>query len=385
MSQLLKKCIFIILVLFSIEFVFAQKKKSYAPQFKFIEIKGHYGSHFYTGDGLKDALSEGYSAIEARLSWQSSNPEGWQSMFLYPSYGIGWYSGFIGDSKQLGHPHAIYGFISFPLLRKKRHEFFLEPALGLSYGLKPYDAEKNPNNDAVGWRYNAYINFALGARYRLSRAIDLVYGFDFTHLSNGRIFKPNKGLNMYGPNIGIRYHFNSKQNETDYLYIPTLLDDRPVFEIFRKPQPLKEFNLLAYISGGLVQNDRDRGTSHHYFTFTGLCEGQYFFNEKHGMTAGIDFFYDRSLRPIYPKADLDFFGVHLGYDYKFWRIVVRPQIGWYPEKEARKIKGLFFFRPALMFNINRILYAQIGLKTIAKFKADWLEWGIGVRLWTNKR
>lgn len=358
----------------------AQEKASFR-QYRFLEIKGHTGNHIYTGESLRDALSDGYGAIEARYGWQSNNPDGWQNMYLYPSYGFGWYSGFVGNPSLLGKPGAVYGFISFPLFQHKRHQMVIEPAAGISYDLKPYDANHNTQNDAIGSRFNVYFNLSLGARYRLNREMDLVYGLDFTHFSNGRIYKPNSGLNMFGPNLGIRYHFNTHQNKVDNSYNPqTVLNVRPNLYNFVKAKRINSFNVLAYGAAGLVQNNPDMGTSKQYSTFSGVLELQYVLNTKNGFTGGVDFFYDNSLVAEIPDGHYDVYGFHAGYDYMFWIMSFRMQVGSYFTAAHRDLKGLFFLRPAVKLDLSRRFFIQLGLKTLAGAKADWVEWGVGFKL-----
>lgn len=349
--------------------------------FRHLEIRGHTGNHLYTGEELKEVLSNGYGSVEVRYGWQSANPEGWQSMYLYPAYGLGWYSGFVGNPEQLGKPGAVYGFISFPLFNHHRHQIMIEPALGLSYDLKPYDAETNAHNDAIGSRFNVYFNFNIGAKYRLNREIDLTYGLDFTHFSNGRSFRPNSGLNMWGPNVGFRYHFNTKQNKVDNSAFPeVILDSRPMLTHFNPATPIRKGEMLVYAAGGIVQNDEDKGTNKQHGTFTSFVEYNYRLNMKSGFAAGVNWFYDGSLTASYDAYSHHFYGVHAGYDFMFWNFSFRVQVGTYLHDEAFDMKGNFFFRPALKYDINKRFFAQLGLKTQAGFKADWVEYGLGVRL-----
>jgi hypothetical protein len=348
--------------------------------YRLIEIKGLSGNHLYAGESLKDALSSGYGAVVAKYGWQSSNPDGWQSMYLYPAYGFGWYSGFIGNPELLGKPSAVFGYTSFPLFRHHRHQMLIEPAFGVSYDLKPYHAGNNSINDAIGSRFNVYFNLNAGAKYRLNREIDLVYGFDFTHLSNGRTFKPNKGLNMFGPNVGLRYHYNKRQNKVDNAYQPQMiLEVRPTLTVFRRSEAVKKGCLLLYGAGGMVQNDEDKGTSRQHSTYSGLLEYQYILNTKNAFTIGVNAFYDHSLIERFPDRSHGFYGFHGGYDFMFWRMSIRLQCGTYTRK-GKEFKGNFFFRPAIKYDINKFLYAQLGLKTMAGPKADWVEYGLGVKL-----
>lgn len=368
------------LILLSNAIVNAQYVES-TRDFKFFEIKGHSGSHIYTGDKLKEALENGYGAAEVRYGWQSNNPSGWQSIFGYPAYGFGWYSGFIGNPDLLGTPGALYGFISFPLSKLHRHQLVLEPAFGLSYDLKPYDQEINVTNDAIGSRFNVYFNLNLGANYRLNREMDLIYGFDITHFSNGRMFKPNAGLNMVGLNLGFRYHFNRQQNKIDNSEFPQqILNVRPQPAPNRRAEPINKSGISIYGASGWVQNDEDSGTNKQFGTATVMVEYQYILNEKSGFAFGLDGFYDASLITYFPNENHLFMGVHGGYDLMFWKLALRLQGGTYLHEKGREYKGNYFFRPALKYQFMNRLFAQVGLKTQAGFKADWIEFGLGFRL-----
>ena len=368
-------------IIISCNLLNAQKSDNSYRNYRFFEIKGHSGSHLYTGENLKEALKNGYGAIEARYGWQSCNQQNWQGAFGYPAYGFGWYSGFIGNPDLLGTPGALYGFISFPLFKQQRHQMVIEPALGISYDLEPYDKKFNSTNDAIGSRFNVYFNFDIGGNYRLNREMDFIYGIDFTHFSNGRMFKPNAGLNMWGPNIGFRYHFNAKQNKTDNSEFPTqLLQVRPLLPASRNAKAVNISEFSFYGAGGLVQNPEDKGTSKQYYTTTFITEYRYILNEKTAFALGIDYFYDSSLKFYYPEISHWFYGAHVGYDLLFWKMALRIQLGTYLHERGRFYKGNYFLRPALRYDFNRRWFTQIGLKTVDGSKADWVEFGLGLKI-----
>ena len=356
---------------------------SFTPEdrFRFIEVKGHSGAHLYSDGPLEDALKNGYGAVELRYGWQSHNPEGWQSMYRYPAYGVGWYSGFIGNPEQMGMPGGVYGFISFPLQRHKKHVFITETALGLSYDLKPYNPDDNVYNDLIGSRINVYFNLNIGGRYKFNRELDLLYGIDITHFSNGRTFRPNSGLNMYGINLGLRYHFNASQRHVDNSPHPeTLLDARPRLGKYNPVEEVREGRFLVYGAGGFVQHEVNMGTNEHHPTASFLLEYAYRFTTKHGVTTGLNLFYDQSLEEDFPGEQHHFYGAHLGYDYYFWRMCVRLQAGSYLHKRGHRMKENYFFRPALQYNPENRMFVQVGLKTRAGFRADWIEFGLGFRI-----
>ena len=345
-------------------------------RFRYIEIKGHTGYHLYNGTTLDKTVDGGYGAIEARLAWQRTDSVGWQAESGYPSYGVGYYTGFIGDPEVLGKPHAIFGFINFPLSRsEKRNVWEIGQSLGITYNLQPFDAVSNPTNDAIGAPFAVYFNLSFGASYRLTRELDLIYGVDFTHFSVGRITTPNHGLNMYGLNLAFRYHYNADQRFVDLdPYSKDQLQARFLRPKKKKSTKLKESSIEAYFGFGSVQNELDMGTDNRYNTFSGVLDYRYKFTTMHGISVGLDYFYDESLKFDYPD-DQDVIGLHVGYDFMFGKWTTRFQWGAY--LEDNKNKESTYIRAAFRYDITPWLFAQIGLKTRDHTRADWAEFGVG--------
>jgi len=347
-------------------------------RFRFLEIIGHTGMHLYTGTGLEGKLEDGYGAIEVRYGWQPINPDHWSSPYGFSSYGVGWYSGFIGDPELFGNPNALYGFLNFNLSDpKKRHTFILSPAFGLTYNLNPFDDEENPLNDAIGSKIAVYFNVRYGGSYQLNRELDLIYGIDFTHFSNGRTYTPNYGLNMFGINLGMRYNYNADQSKINNdPFTKDLLPVRFKRPNSGKPRKLRENSINIYTAIGTVQNDEDAGTSNRYTTFSGVIDYRYKFNTMSGISAGIDLFYDESLKTKYlDSSDRYLYGLHGGYDFMFYRFTVKVHIGAY--LSDHKGKDPMYIRAALQYDITKWMNAQLGLKTKNGGAADWVEFGLG--------
>ena len=76
-------------------------------RFRYMEVKGHSGFHLYAGELLNEAVNDGYGALEFRYGWQPKDPDKWPSRYGYASYGVGYYSGFVGNPKVLGKPNAF--------------------------------------------------------------------------------------------------------------------------------------------------------------------------------------------------------------------------------------------------------------------------------------
>ena len=65
----------------------------------------------------------------------------------------------------------------------------------------------NPFNDVIASHLNLYFDFNVNMIYMLSDRLDLKAGYGVTHYSNGRIHMPQKGVNNWGWNFGLSYHF----------------------------------------------------------------------------------------------------------------------------------------------------------------------------------
>ena len=351
---------------------------SQCTDFRFIDIKGHGGSHLYTGDDLSDVLDNGYGALEVRFGWQTDGSQGWENNYRYPAYGVGWYSGFIGNSDILGNPNAVYGFLSFPVSRLKRNTWISEIALGLTYDLQKYDPETNPLNDAIGAKFAVYVNYSFGGRFQINREMDLLYGLDFTHMSNGRTSQPNFGLNMVGTNLGIRYHFNKMQRKNAPGPRPSVIYDvRPDYSKGKDADLRRRTNnFLVIPMFGFSQNSMDKGTNLRYFNSSLVGEYQHFFHLKHAFVGGLDFFYDGSLQGY--EEDPLMLGYHAGYDYRMRSVSIRLQLGGYIYAPDRK--GAFFMRPAVKYEFGKHWFCQLGLKTRNGAAADWIELGVGIKL-----
>ncbi len=122
--------------------------------------------------------------------------------------------------------------------------------------------------------------------------MDLVYGMDFTHFSNGRITTPNYGFNMYGLNLAMRYHYNADQKLVD----KDVYTDRTYCRLrFERPKKeknirLRESSIEVYLAGGTVQNEEDKGTYKRYGIFSGALDYRFKFNSMHADSGGMDLF-----------------------------------------------------------------------------------------------
>jgi hypothetical protein len=351
---------------------------------KFIELKLHGGTHLYSGDELKNALNDGYKSLELRMGWQSTGEKAWQRVFNYPSYGIGFYTGDIGNPTILGNPSGIYTFFYAPFHRRRKNYFEAGLSLGITYDLNPYDSTANPLNDAIGSKLDVYFNVGITGVLKVSDSFDFLYGIDLTHFSNGRTHTPNLGLNMAGLNVGVRYHYNTIRSIVKQQIDPTYTAPRRPTFVEKPVSPQWHYHEVSlYGAFGAVQASSDEHLDAFYGTASLVMEYNRRISHKSSFGGGLDGFYDGSLGWTYHKnygqvrtSDKMLMGIHAGYVLHLKDFEVRAQVGTYAWKRDGT-KGDYFMRLALRYNIGKYGFVQLGLKTQDGVASDWIEWGGG--------
>lgn len=143
------------------------------------------------------------------LKYAFSAPEGSEQARIYrdtyQGIGIGWNE----FNPQLGNPVSVFLLQGARIASlSNRLALNYEWNLGLTFGWKPYDEIDNPDNKLIGSRVTAYIGFDLYLRWIASRHVDLNFGLNVTHYSNGNTQSPNLGLNTAALRIGAAYYIN---------------------------------------------------------------------------------------------------------------------------------------------------------------------------------
>ena len=125
---------------------------------------------------------------------------------------------------QLGHPVSAYIFQGATIATlARRLSLNYEWDFGLSYGWKPYDKDKHPENHVIGSKMTAYINANVYLRWALSNQWDLNIGGAFTHFSNGNTSMPNAGLNTLEGRLSMAYYINRDLDYEDHRALPPYL------------------------------------------------------------------------------------------------------------------------------------------------------------------
>ena len=114
----------------------------------------------------------------------------------------------------LGDIITVYGTFSRPLLRTRRWEVAYYLGTGIGFALKHYNLTDQIDNEFIGTVPNIYFTAGLSATYHISPMLAIRAGVDFSHHSNGALYRPNKGANYVGPFVGIVYYNSGYDSHT---------------------------------------------------------------------------------------------------------------------------------------------------------------------------
>jgi hypothetical protein len=343
----------------------------------FVDAKIHSGKPVVYSDSLYQSLTNTFVAFDFRFGINSFCRMPQDGILKNPKYGLG-LTHYRLNSDTLGNPVGFYGFFASPFFVNNRgFQLGFELATGIGFNFNKFDLVTNPKNDIIGASLNVYFNLSLWSALRLNERLDMFTSVDFTHFSNGTTKLPNKGLNLYGGNIGLRYHFQfeekketfRRKNVTDYVI--------PEFE------PYNEIAVWYGIGGKTVYTPTYDGPV--YLCSTISAE----FNRRYGLIgkfgAGVDLFFDYSLVTDFPgETDIPysrfmFLGMHFGHEFMVGNFSLAVQSGFYLWK-GMKAKGNFFIRAGMKYDVTKHWFINLSLKTLNGFKADYIEVGPGMRI-----
>ena len=344
----------------------------------FLDAKTHIGKPIRYSDSLNYSLNNPFTAIDLRFGINSFGRTPQDEFLKYPNYGIG-ITHYYMNSDTIGNPIGIYGFFGSPfLVHNSKLHLGWELATGFSYNFNKFDLITNPKNDIIGSDINVYFNMSLWAAFKVSERLDVLLTSDFTHFSNGTINTPNKGLNLLGGNVGMRYHFQFEKKELESFTRKTTAD-----KTFKPFEPYNEILVWMGMGGKAVMNATYDGPVHLCSSVSTDFNHRYGWIGKYGI--GADLFFDGSLEADFPNEDnipvtrFMFVGIHGNHEFIVGNFSLATQVGFYVWK-GMHAKGNFYIRAALKYDFTEHFFLNLSLKSVNGLKADYIETGFGYKL-----
>jgi hypothetical protein len=317
------------------------------------------------------------SAIELNFVQQTFGHKAWHKGRNYPVVGFAIAYTDYGADSTFGKCTAIYPSLQLPILRLKNVEWTFRAAFGLGYATKRF--ERYPSwdtlNTAIGSHFNNYSFYATDIRYRINEHWDVQAGGNFSHISNAAFRQHNRGVNMYGYHVGLRYFPVSSKPER----INT--DEK---------QRLRN-RLLGQVRLGISANELSApdGPLYPIYLATGYASWRY--AGKNKLLLGVDYSYHSGIYAFLRNNEIETgkekdaswkSSVYAAHEFLFGRTGIVLQFGWYlkqtyikTDNYYQKMGGNYYFIQNEKGFIKE-LYGSILLKT-HKAQAELVEMGLG--------
>lgn len=128
----------------------------------------------------------------------------------------------LGNDAYLGSAIAAYGYMNQPFYNGTHFRIGVRPTVGLAAatktyrntlppGVTPYTTAKGGDgkliaNWSIGSILNAYLAMELFMDFPIKDGWEITLSGGWHHISNGSFMHPNAGYNMFGGELGVRYH-----------------------------------------------------------------------------------------------------------------------------------------------------------------------------------
>jgi len=361
---------YIIFLYFLISISFAQEKnqnlknsdfKIY-PRLKYGFIMPHHQSYRYF-------IKKHTKSLELNFGFNTSGKKLWHQLYNFPVVGFGIYFANLGNKDVLGNVKSIYWYYNNNLYSSSKVKLNFIWSFGFSYLNKVFDAKTNYINIATSSKLNAHITLGFESRIKIFRKVYLINGFDFTHLSNGSIKMPNRGLNLISYRLGFDYVINEKVKE----------------KIFIKEKYKKNYDFFINYSFGIKKTLPVSNPKKYFISIISADFGKNIsYKSRFGL--GIDIVNNPSKKILYEKFGIydtqftDFVqvGAHFSYDLKIGNASLQIHQGYYfYSKIPKSIRP--YNRVGFKMKINKFMFINLTLNSYF-LTADWIEWGFGIYL-----
>lgn len=228
----------------------------------------------------------------------------------------------LGNDATLGSAIAAYGYVNQPFYNGTHFRIGVRPTVGLAAVTKTYRntlpeqyepysiAQKDGKylaNWSIGSILNAYLAMDLYMDFPIKDGWEITLSGGWHHISNGSIMHPNAGYNMFGGELGVRYHPKANDYTAPEPDVP-----RKLYDGVDKPWAIE---LSA--TGGIKQNYyRDNYPKMHFFGAATVKLAAYWVPVSiFRLGGGIDAFYDgyyacvsKDFAAANPDATITYFG-----------------------------------------------------------------------------
>ncbi len=242
----------------------------------------------------------------------------------------------LGNDAFLGSAIAAYGYMNQPFYNGDHFRIGIRPTVGLAAvtktyrntlpeGIEPYSQAQGPDgkfiaNWSIGSILNAYLALDLYMDFPIKDGWEITLAGGWHHISNGSVMHPNAGYNMFGGELGLRYHPVKSERVKE---LKSERYEKPKADVPRKLYDGVDKKWAVEISatGGMKQNYyKDNMNGQRFYGVATLKAAAYWVPVSiFRLGAGVDAFYDGYYSAVsalskadysvnYPDAPKTYFG-----------------------------------------------------------------------------
>lgn len=308
------------------------------------------------------------TSFELNLNKRVNGAKLWHQLYGFPYVGFGYHFSDYGNPELLGNSNTLLTYVKLPLVERRKFGIFFKSAAGVSWLSESFDLYENKYNIAIGSQLNAYLNLNLDFDIKMTEKLSLTTGLGLKHFSNGGTQQPNKGINIFCLQAGVKYNFNNYETIEKW-------DSLPAF---------KRFNEFSIIYGGGVKTLLP-ARKKKYFVSSVSLNAERQLSHKSRIGLGLDLFKDNSRKEYLLEEDVEnpegkdlfYAGAHASYDFVFGKTSFTVQMGGYIWQKSKFYEDVYH-RFGIKYRFGKHWMANLTLKTFWA-AADFAEWGIGYR------
>nr|WP_299343744.1 acyloxyacyl hydrolase [Allomuricauda sp.] len=330
----------------------------------FLGVSLDYGYLLKHSESLRQIDDSFPFAIRLDASKQLLTKKAWEFCNCFPKVGVSLAYWDWDNPDVLGIGVVAVGYVEPYFYTDKRVNLFARMGLGGAYLTQPFDEEENPLNQSYSTDLAFSLVFGTGINYRVNDQLNLRLAAKYSHISNGGVSTPNKGLNYPTVSIGV-------STSLDPVNYPSLA------RIVNRDPPTDKSRLsLEYFSGysNATVGDRDK-----FYVFGFAGKYSRWIGRRSALTVGAEWLSDLSRRELIELEgeDVSFQQVGLLAGHEFWlgKITFSQQLGVYVINQFR-ITDDVYQRYGLTYNFNKRIFAGVNVKA-HRHVADFFDVRIG--------
>lgn len=319
---------------------------------KIIGLKTQYGFIIPHRKELKDVAQSSPWVIQVEYSKHINTQKTWDYCGCYPKLGFAFNYTNYDNPEILGNSFTGMVFLEPYISYGHRINPSFRLGLGLSYLDQVYDPVTNPRNLFYSYPLSFFMYAGIGLNFRLNEIFDLNLFGNYSHISNGGIKQPNKGINFPTVSLGV-----------DYKLQPVAFKDRHR-QMTRKElhQKLWKADLTLYTSRkDVVENERK------YQVYGLQLTGGYIFSRMSAINLGFEFNYDLSVKERNRRNPESNFqdqtlALLITHELLMGKFILDQGVGYYLNRPSPRYHYLYQ-RLGLRYRIHRDFNFGLSMKT----------------------